>query len=57
MLPVDLGLERMIVDGASEIELEEYARDQQVPSLADDAIDKLLAGAICISDLIEVMKT
>ena len=56
MLPVDTGLERLIVEGANEVELDEYARDRQIPSLLDDAIDKLLAGAICLSDLIESTK-
>jgi type II secretory ATPase GspE/PulE/Tfp pilus assembly ATPase PilB-like protein len=53
MLPIDPGLERLIVEGAKEQELDEYARDHQVPSLLDDAVEKLLKGVICLSDLIE----
>jgi len=56
MLPVDSGLERLIVAGAGEVEIDEYARDQQIPSLLDDSIDKLLAGAIYLGDLIESTK-
>ena len=56
MLPIDTGLERLIVEGASEVELNEYARDHQIPSLLDDAVEKLLAGSICLGDLIESTK-
>ncbi len=56
MLPIDTGLERLIVEGASEIELDQHARGRQIPSLLDDAVDKLLAGAICLGDLIESTK-
>ncbi len=56
MLPIDLGLERLIVEGANEVELSEYAREKKLLSLASDAVDKLLAGAICLGDLIESTK-
>ncbi|MEM8944403.1 MAG: ATPase, T2SS/T4P/T4SS family [Planctomycetota bacterium] len=56
MLPIDTNIERLIVEGANEVELVEHARDQQIPSLADDGIEKLLAGSICLSDLIEATK-
>lgn len=56
MLPVDTGIERLIVEGANELELNEYARDEQIPSLAQDGVEKLLTGAICLSDLIEATK-
>ncbi len=56
MLPIDTGIERLIVEGANEVELSEYARDKQIPSLADDGVGKLLAGAICMGDLIEATK-
>ena len=56
MLPIDTGIERLIVEGANEVELSEYARDAQIPSLTDDGIEKLLGGAICLSDLIEATK-
>jgi type II secretory ATPase GspE/PulE/Tfp pilus assembly ATPase PilB-like protein len=52
MLPIDSHVERLIVDGAQEVELEEYARDQQFPSLREDAVEKLLEGSICLADLI-----
>jgi len=55
MLPIDDGLERLIVGGASEVELNEYARQQQ-PSLAEDALDKLLSGSICLGDFVEATK-
>ena len=56
MLPVDTGIERLIVEGANEVEINEYARDQQIPSLLDDGVEKLLSGSICLSDLIEATK-
>lgn len=56
MLPIDSGAERLIVAGANEIEIDEHARDQQVPSLMDDAVSKLLGGMICLTDMVEATK-
>ncbi len=56
MLPIDMGIERLIVDGASEVEITKHARKQKITSLAEDAVAKLLAGQISLGDLIESTK-
>jgi len=57
MLAIDTGMERLIVGGANEVELNEYAREKKIASLKEDAIDKLLAGSICLGDMIDSTKT
>ena len=56
MLPIDLGFERLIVSGANEVQLTDYARERKLASLSDDGVDKLVAGLICLGDLIEATK-
>jgi type II secretory ATPase GspE/PulE/Tfp pilus assembly ATPase PilB-like protein len=54
MLPVDDGLARRIVQGDDEIQLANYAREKKIPSLRDDAADKLLLGLTSFEELVSV---
>lgn len=56
LLPMSEELERMVVQGCNEVDIEEFARLQQFPSLRDDAIEKLLQGSIRLSDMIQATK-
>ena len=56
MLPIDQDFERLVVEGANEVRLNEYAREKKIASLTDDAVDKLFNGSICLSDMIESTK-
>ena len=56
MLPMDAGLERLIVDGCTEVDINDYARKQGVKSLKEDALEKLLEGSITLGDMIEATK-
>jgi type II secretory ATPase GspE/PulE/Tfp pilus assembly ATPase PilB-like protein len=54
LLPVDDGLARRIVQGDDEIQLSKYAREKKIPSLKDDAVDKLLYGLTSFDELVSV---
>ncbi len=56
MLPIDSGLERLIVEGCNEVTINEYARKQKLVSLTEDAVAKLLEGSITLGDMIESTK-
>jgi len=56
MLPIDSGLERLIVEGCNEIGINDYARKQKIVSLTEDAVEKLLEGSITLGDMIESTK-
>ena len=42
------------LNGASEIDIARYAREQGLPSLGEDGVLKLLGGAVSLSDLLSV---
>lgn len=52
MLPIDDELERRVVRGSDEGEIEQYAREQNRPSLREDAVGKFLNGQTSLSDLL-----
>lgn len=54
MLPIDDALERRIVEGCAEDEIETYARAQNLPSLRDDAVAKFLEGTTSLGDLLSL---
>jgi type II secretory ATPase GspE/PulE/Tfp pilus assembly ATPase PilB-like protein len=55
MLPVDEELTRRIVAKCNEVEVSDYMREQKIPRLKDDALDKLLAGATSLSEILNVL--
>jgi type II secretory ATPase GspE/PulE/Tfp pilus assembly ATPase PilB-like protein len=54
MLPIDDDLARRIVEGCDEGEIAKRAREIKLPSLRDDAADKLLAGLTSYAELVSV---
>jgi type II secretory ATPase GspE/PulE/Tfp pilus assembly ATPase PilB-like protein len=54
LLPIDDDLARLVVDGADEAGLIRRARERKIPSLRDDAAEKLLAGQTSYSELVTV---
>ena len=54
MLPVDEELARLIVAGCNEAAIKSHMRDSKMRFLCDDALEKLLAGTTCYSDLLAV---
>lgn len=54
LLPIDDDLARLVVEGADEAALVRRARERKIPSLRDDAADKLLAGLTSYSELVTV---
>jgi type II secretory ATPase GspE/PulE/Tfp pilus assembly ATPase PilB-like protein len=51
---MDDDLARLVVEGADEAALVRRARERKIPSLRDDAADKLLAGHTSYSELVTV---
>lgn len=54
LLPIDEDIARLVVEGADEAALVRRARERNIPSLRDDAADKLLAGLTSYSELVTV---
>jgi type II secretory ATPase GspE/PulE/Tfp pilus assembly ATPase PilB-like protein len=54
MLPIDDDLARLIVEGCDEGSLNRRARERKIPSLRDDAAEKLLAGLTSYAELVGV---
>ena len=54
LLPIDDDLARLIVEGCDEALLARRAREKKIPSLRDDAADKLLAGLTSYQELVGV---
>jgi type II secretory ATPase GspE/PulE/Tfp pilus assembly ATPase PilB-like protein len=54
MLPIDDDLARLIVEGCDEGSLNRRARERKIPSLRDDAAEKLLAGLTSYGELVGV---
>jgi type II secretory ATPase GspE/PulE/Tfp pilus assembly ATPase PilB-like protein len=54
MLPIDEEFARLIVEGCDEGSLSRKAREKKIPSLREDAADKLLAGLTSWSELVGV---
>lgn len=54
LLPIDEALVRQIVEGCDEASINRHARKLKVPSIRDDAADKLLAGLTSYADLVSV---
>jgi type II secretory ATPase GspE/PulE/Tfp pilus assembly ATPase PilB-like protein len=55
MLPVDEKLIRRIVAKCDEVEVMDFMREHGIPSLRDDAIDKLLSGETSMSEIVSVL--
>ena len=55
MLPIDEQLTRRIVSGCDENEVEDYMMECRIPRLRDDALDKLLAGASSLGEIMDVL--
>jgi general secretion pathway protein E len=54
LLPIDDDLARIIVSGCDEGSLVRRARERKIPSLRDDAAEKLLAGQTSYAELVTV---
>lgn len=54
LLPIDDDLSRLVVEGADEGALIRRARERKIPSLRDDAAEKLLAGRTSYEELVIV---
>ena len=54
LLPIDEDLAQLIVEGASEGQIQRRARERKVPGLRDDAAAKLLAGVTTFDEIIAV---
>ena len=54
LLPIDADLGRRIVEGCDEGQISQMAREKKVPSLRDDAAEKLLAGLTSYEELVTV---
>lgn len=52
MLPIDDELERRIVRGCEEGDIEDYSRERKLPSLREDAMTKFLTGQTSLSDFL-----
>jgi type IV pilus assembly protein PilB len=52
LLPLDDNWGRLICAGSEEPELIELMRQQQIPTLLDDAVNKLFAGETTVSDVL-----
>ncbi|MCA9234053.1 MAG: Flp pilus assembly complex ATPase component TadA [Planctomycetales bacterium] len=52
LIPIDESISRKIINSCDEEEIARYAREQGHPSLKQDGVYKLLAGAISLQDLI-----
>ncbi|QEG34216.1 ATPase, T2SS/T4P/T4SS family [Bythopirellula goksoeyrii] len=55
MLPIDEELTRRIVANCDENQVADYMREKEMPRLHDDAIDKLLAGATSLDEILGVL--
>lgn len=55
MLPIDEELTRRIVAKCNEVEVADYMREHKIPRLKDDAVDKLLAGATSLPEILNVL--
>ncbi len=55
MLAIDEELTRRIIAKCDEVEVNDYMREHKIPRLKDDAVDKLLAGATSLSEILEVL--
>jgi type II secretory ATPase GspE/PulE/Tfp pilus assembly ATPase PilB-like protein len=55
MLSVEEELTRRIVDKCDEVEVSDYMREHKIPRLKDDAVDKLLAGATSLGELLDAL--
>ncbi|MDZ4657128.1 MAG: ATPase, T2SS/T4P/T4SS family [Bythopirellula sp.] len=55
MLSIDDELTRRIVDKCDEVEVGDYMREHKIPRLKDDAVDKLLAGATSLGEILEAL--
>ncbi len=54
LLPITQELARRIIDDCTEVEISDYAREQKIPSIRDDAAQKLLAGVTSYQELVGV---
>jgi type II secretory ATPase GspE/PulE/Tfp pilus assembly ATPase PilB-like protein len=54
MIPIDTELARQIVEGCHEVDIDDYAKDQKIPHLRDDAAQKLLDGVVSYSELVAI---
>ena len=54
LLPIDEDLARRIVEGDDEGDISRRARERKIPSLRDDAAEKLLAGLTSWDELVAV---
>jgi len=54
LLPLDDALARRIVEGDDEVQISRHARERKIPSLRDDAANKLLAGLTSFEELVSV---
>jgi len=57
LLPVDEDLGRAIAQGTGEGQLQAILRGQGVPTLADDALAKLLAGSTSVPEVLKAITT
>jgi general secretion pathway protein E len=57
MLSVDEELTRRIIAKCDEVEVMDYMREHRIPTLRDDAIEKLLAGETSMSEILSVLNT
>jgi type II secretory ATPase GspE/PulE/Tfp pilus assembly ATPase PilB-like protein len=55
LLPVEEAVARQIVAGCDEQSLLDSMKQQGLPRLRDDAIDKLVAGLACFADVVPLM--
>jgi type II secretory ATPase GspE/PulE/Tfp pilus assembly ATPase PilB-like protein len=55
MLPVEEELTRRIMAKCDEVEVADFMREQKIPRLKDDALDKLLAGATSLGEILDVL--
>ncbi len=55
MLAIDEELTRRIVEKCDEVEVSDYMRDHKIPRLKEDAVDKLLAGATSLGEILEAL--
>ncbi|TWU29473.1 ATPase, T2SS/T4P/T4SS family [Bythopirellula polymerisocia] len=55
MLPVDDELIRRIVANCDESQIVDYMRECKMPRLRDDAVDKLLAGATSLDEILGIL--
>jgi type IV pilus assembly protein PilB len=55
MLAIDEELTRRIVEKCDEVEVSDYMRENKIPRLKDDAVDKLLAGATSLGEILEAL--